>query len=192
MYSDKVEPTYETDAAKVPDAVKFAFHHALMQLKFSAKTAENYAASYTVKVNSITIDGLYGTGTLDCTASPVAWTTSGTTTSYTQAVGTSVGALSMSSQDLVDDNGYVLMLIPQSLEGKTVTFTLDIQSVGDSPAVTDTTVTLDIPALADGWKSGTIYKYTATLNLNANFGWDATGFGEPDVDTWGTKELPLN
>lgn len=174
--------------------VKFTFDHALTQVKFTAKTAKDYSAYYTVTIKNIALKGLNSEGTLNF--SDGSWTLATPAVSLDYSVAYDKVLTSVDVADMTTVGNDVLMLIPQDPVGaKKLVVTFDVAAVagkGDSSlAGTGKTLELDMPSKA--WASGYAYTYQITLNLDGTFGWIASDIADPTINPWqdGGK-VPVN
>lgn len=171
--------------------VAFTFDHALTQVKFTAKTAKDYAAYYTVTIKNIALKGINSEGKLNFNDG--SWTSLATPLDYSVDYDK---VLTSAEADMTTANHDELMLIPQDPAGaKKLVVTFDVAAVADkgdsSLAGTGKTLELDMPSKA--WASGYAYTYQITLNLDAAFGWTASDIADPTINPWKTGDkIPVN
>lgn len=167
--------------------VALTFDHALSQVKFSAMTAKDYSAYYTVTVKNIAIKQINSQGTFKF--SDGSWTLADT--SVTPPLDYSIDAdqvLTETDTDIAATGGHVLMLLPQDPSGKTLTVTFDVAAVdgkGDASLTgTGKTIDIEIPASSTAWEKGFAYTYQIKLNLDATLGWTAPAISDPTITEW--------
>ncbi len=160
------------------------FHHKLSQVKFTAKTAQNYGTDITFKINSITFKGIDSKGVY------VQLPTEGWTTN-TPADQTYTSTATTVTSTAADITGDQVFYMPQKFEqDKTTTdafvvnYTISIKNGTNTTEETiDYTVSLNSAtagkAVFDEWKMGYIYTINLTLGLNEIL-WD------PAVEDWET------
>lgn len=171
--------------------VAFTFDHALTQVKFTAKTAKDYAAYYTVTIKNIALKGINSEGKLNFNDG--SWTSLATPLDYSVDYDK---VLTSAEADMTTAGNDELMLIPQDPAGaKKLVVTFDVAAVADkgdsSLAGTGKTLELDMPSKA--WASGYAYTYQITLNLDAAFGWTASDIADPTINPWKTGDkIPVN
>lgn len=177
----------------VTATVAFTFNHALTQVRFSAKTAKDYSAFYTVTMKNIALKGVNSQGTLNF--SDGSWTLASPAAPLDYSVDYDK-VLSSAEAEMTTAGNDVLMLIPQDPAGaEKLVVTFDVAAVsgkGDPTlAGAGKTLKLDIPSKA--WTSGYAYTYQITLNLDGTFGWTASDIADPTISPWkdGDK-IPVN
>lgn len=162
-------PVYDQAGAyySVGSGVRMRFEHALSRIIFSGLLLNENDARQ-IRIRSVTINGLYDSGTAALSTTPIAWEVDDQrTASYT--VSTSGGELSNSvvlspeSKYVTTETGY-LFLMPQSLQRTpgnqpTMTVTLDI----DGHTVAYPPTTLFTPEV---WEPGKTYKYEIVVDGN--------------------------
>ena len=174
--------------------VEFTFNHALTQVKFTAKTAKDYAAYYTVTIKNIALKGINSEGKLNFSDGSWALASPAVPLDYSVAYDK---VLTSAEADMTTAGNDVLMLIPQDPVGvKKLVVTFDVAAVagkGDSSLTgTGKTLALDMPSKA--WACGYIYTYQITLNLDATFGWTASDIADPTINPWkdAADKIPVN
>ncbi|MBS4764806.1 fimbrillin family protein [Alistipes sp. kh20] len=168
--------------------VSLGFQHALAQVRFTAKTTEDYSAYYTVTLKTIELQEINSKANLKFS--------DGTWTSLTTPVSYSITydkVLTATEVEMTNASNDVLMLIPQNPQDKSMVITLDVAAVenmGDSNLNGNKTVTLTVPATA--WLSGYAYTYDITLNLDSTLG-IVPSITDPTISEWkdGGK-IPVN
>ena len=168
------------------------FRHKLSQVKFTAKTAQNYGTDITFKINSIKFKGIDSKGEYVQLATE-GWTTSTPVdqTYYSSATGQTV------TSTAADITGDQVFYMPQKFanDGTTtdafvVNYTISITNGTNTTSETiDYTVSLNSATTSkvvfDEWKMGYIYTINLTLGLNEIL-WD------PAVEDWGTESKEIS
>lgn len=190
MYADFLDSyDFSVTAPKAETAkVKFTFHHALAQVKFSAKTAADYSTYYNVKVTKIQLTGVNTKATLNAKTGVWDESSLGTPMSYEQTI-SSVGG------QAIDDKAYtvlptddVLMLIPQDAAACSVVLTVEATSKTDPAVVKKQDITVNFTG-DNVWAKNKIYRYKVSLSLNAILGFENATFQTPSVDPWDATEI---
>lgn len=194
LYAPAVTRTYAAADEAVPNAVDFKFNHALAQVKFSAKTKEDYSKYLDVTITKVEIQELVSAATL--AFADGAWTpTVGSTGNFSQTVNNTLGTDMVALKNGADDTN-VLMLLPQNAAGKTVVLTYTTKNKNGDTSLdqTDVTIQLTIPADAGAntWTSNNIYEYQVTLDMGAVLGWGNAAFADPVIKPWGTPKPPID
>lgn len=183
MYATPVNMDFSTTAPTAETAkVALTFNHALVQVKFSAKTAADYSAYYKVKVTGITVKNIASKATLNGLTG--GWGTPSVPADYTQDVA-DVELKSSDYTKLDPASGEVLMLIPQTLADNVVEMTVEATNVTDNTVVKTTKIEVAFPN--DTWEKNKVYRYKATLNLNAILGFENAAFAAPTINPWGEE-----
>lgn len=185
MYADVIDKDFSATVPATADAqVKFNFHHALVQLKFSAKTAADYSAYYTVKVTKVQVVDILSTATLNCKTG--VWSTPTAKLTYEQTVDNKeLNSTGFTQLESAGDD--VLMLIPQNPNGCKVV--MSVTAVNKADAKVTKTTDIEVAFPDEAWVMNNVYRYKVTLNLNAILGFENAVFQEPDIAAWGT-EIP--
>lgn len=157
---DQVGPTYANGAP-----VNIHFKHALSRIVFSG-IVMNETETRVIRIKSITVSGLYDTGSAALSVNPIEWTVDEEqTASYTVSMATgglsSVTPLSAESKYVTTETGF-LFLMPQSLvrepdKEPTMKVTLDI----DGAAVEYPVLPLFSPSV---WQPGKTYNYQVVVD----------------------------
>lgn len=170
------EPMLAQDATTSGGSVALAFHHALTQVKFSAKTAKDYSTGTvtTFKVKSVTVKDAQSKGTLTMNyAVAPAWALAADKADFAAGL---VGAADVDvdntgnvTTQLCADNG-ILMLLPQTL-GANVKVELVYTKTenGTSTDITRNFVlnkALVSAAEMTKWEANKVVNYLFTLSAN--------------------------
>lgn len=169
------EPLLNQTAASNAGTVALPFHHALTQVKFSAKTAADYTATAgrTFTIQSIELKQLIRKGDLTLNyAAPITWTTDGTATDFTIpliAENQTVNTDGLTITPLNAANG-ILMMIPQTLTDDMVVEFTYTQSDGTPNTAITKTFKLN-EAIVNGnplaaWAANKVINYCFTLADN--------------------------
>ena len=168
----------------VTTGVPTLFRHKLSQVRFTAKTAQNYGTDITFKINSIKFKGIDSKGVYVQLATE-GWTTS---TPVDQTYTSTATTVTSTAADITGDQVFYM---PQKFDndGTTtdafvVNYTISIKNGTNTTSETiDYTVSLNSATAGkvvfDEWKMGYIYTINLTLGLNEIL-WD------PAVEDWGT------
>lgn len=195
------EPQKEKDATSNSGSVALPFHHALTQVKFSAKTAADYSITSptaTFKVKSVTVKSALSSGaiTLNLAIAPVkpVWTNLATAADF--AIGLKDGA----AVD-VDNKGALtalcaangmLMMLPQTLSNDIKVELVFDKTIGTANAVEVKKIFTLNKAIVNQtpiteWEPNKIINYVFSLSASEiSFtgtitGWDTVG-GEIEAD----------
>lgn len=182
MYADEVMVAVDgtgnlSVGGATAENVKFTFHHALSQVKFSAKLKTAPEEGDVVKVASVSIASIKSTGTFTFVTSR--WNVDETPkVNYTLAPTTPVVLNENAMSLLGDAGGDVMMLLPQSGTDVKVTLYLNITKGGKT---SNQTVDATIASLK--WDRNKIYHYQITVDNAAiqNF---PIEFGDPIIEGW--------
>ena len=150
-FLDAVTPDIAGDGAAVSSTVTFTFNHALTAVRFNA--AAGFGAAVTVK--SITLSGVYGTGThVIGSTGTSAWTGHGGVSAYVLNPGVALTAGGASKP--LSSGGDELLLIPQTCpSGALATVVLTWE--GDD-------YTLECNLAGEVWEAGKEVVYTVSLS----------------------------
>lgn len=170
------EPQLNQTAATSAGAVALPFHHALTQVKFSAKTATDYTgtAGRTFTVQSIVLKQLNGEGNLTLNyAAPLTWTTLGKATDFTIPLAAENQAVNTNGTAITTLNATdgILMMIPQTLTNDMVIEFTYTQSDGTPNTAVTKTFKLN-EAIVNGnpltaWAANKVINYCFTLADNS-------------------------
>ncbi len=168
--------------------VTLAFNHALSQVRFTAKTTEDYSAYYTVTLKTIELQEINSIGNLKFTDGT--WGALATPISYSITYNKD---LTTTETEMTTAGNDVLMLIPQDPKDKKMVLTLNVAAVadmGDSAINGEKKIDLTVPATV--WTSGFSYTYDITLNLDSTLG-IVPSIADPTIGVWkdGGK-IPVN
>lgn len=182
MYAEVIEKDFSTVAPTASTAsVALNFHHALAQLKFSAKTAADYSAYYDVKVTKVQVVDVMSKAVLN--AKTGEWGTPDTKATYEQKVANTV----LNEKDytaLETEGDDVLMLIPQTLPADCkVVMTVVATNKSDNTITKTTDIDVAFPA-NDAWTKNSTYRYKVSLNLNSILGFENAVFSDPTIVPW--------
>lgn len=164
-----------TDQTKVESAIKFIFSHALTQVNFSVKGADDL----TYKVTAIGIEGVANTGTYSFKDNT--WIATGTTGSYSYPIASDASVTGQTAVPLDQTDG-ALMLMPQTMSSTAnIKLSYDVYKGNvQVDAVTNTTISLENTA---AWEVGKKVRYTLTLSNTA-----ATVEFDTEVGKWNTND----
>lgn len=187
MYADDVvidvDGTGNLTVSGAPtDNVKFTFHHALSQVKFSAKLKNAPAEGDVVQVASVTISSIKSTGTFTFVTRN--WTVNETPkVNYTLAPSNPVVLNENTMSLLSDAAGDVMMLLPQSGADVKVSLYLNITKDGKTSSQT-----VDATIASLNWERNKIYHYQITVDNGSiqNF---PIEFGDPTIERWDDTEV---
>lgn len=189
MYADEVVVDVDgtgnlTVNEAITDNVKFTFHHALSQVKFSAKLKNAPAQGDVVQVASVTISSIKSNGTF--TFATRNWDVNETPkVNYTLAPSSPV-VLNESTMSLLSDSGGdVMMLLPQSGNDVKVTLLLNVKKNGET-SFKSQTVDATITSLI--WERNKIYHYQITVD-NSSIQDFPIEFGDPTIEGWDDTEV---
>lgn len=175
--------------------IQFTFKHALTQVKFSARTIQDYTGYYDLKIQKIVLKGVNSKSTFS--RSTESWNAPTTPVEYTM---TTDQALTQSMDVITTVDNDIFMLIPQKWTSDlTVEITIDVQdAAGHTPDPTVTkgahTITATIPALdaadptATGWLRNHVYNYQLNLDLDQILNMKSIIFANPIVEDWAPEE----
>lgn len=159
--------------------VALTFNHALTQVSFTAKVAQDYAP-YTATVTGIALNNVNSQGTMDLTKSPVVWAPASApavplaySVAYSQALTTTAAPLTAAD---------VLMLMPQNPASVEIEVTFDV--TGGPLAGTGKKISITLGADTKVWEAGWSYTYNITLKLDDTLGWTISGLDEPEINIW--------
>lgn len=191
-----------------PTKQVFTFHHALSQIKYSAKLTQDATTDKAteVKVQKIVIENLGADGTTASTLSTTGTVDmvgktgagdvtyegalSGTSNSYTVTPATAVTlAAATTAPEYVAVNHAtdgVLMLMPQTTTGK-VRFTVTL-AYKDGSGTGQTAEAVFITTAAQTWAPNKIYHYKFGINMPNVLNQKPIEFGEPTISDWDTTE----
>lgn len=206
MVADAIKNTV-WNGTDEPTKQVFTFHHALSQIKYSAKITEDLTSKATeITVKSIMIQNLGEDG---ATASTLA------TTGVISIVGkTGTGDVTYTGDHTGTNNGYtitpttavalanasttpeyaavnhkekdVLMLMPQTTTGKVMfTVKLGYKDASDAPAEAEATF---ITTEAQTWLPNKIYHYKFDISIPQVLNQKPIEFGEPTIVDWDNNE----
>lgn len=159
--------------------VDLTFDHALAQVTFAAKIAQDYAP-YTATVTGVTLNKVNSKGTMDLTKKPVVWTPDASPVAPLNYAVTYSQALTTTMTDLNASD--VLMLMPQDPAGVELVVTFDV--TGGVQNGTGKTITIALEAGTKVWAAGFKYTYNITLKLDNELGWTVSDLSEPDINPW--------
>lgn len=157
--------------------VDLKFDHALAQVTFAAKIAQDYSP-YKATVTGVALNKVNSKGTMDLTKNPVVWAPDAPAVPLSYAV-TYSQELTTTSADLTASD--VLMLMPQDPNGVEIVVTFDV--TGGAQAGTKT-VTIALGTGTTVWAAGYRYTYNITLKLDEVLGWTASELSNPDINPW--------
>lgn len=206
MVADAIKNTV-WNGSDEPTKQVFTFHHALSQIKYSAKITEDITSKATnITVKSIMIQNLDAEGTAASTlattgainvvgrtgAGDITYTgdLTGTNNGYTITPTTPVALANAStSPEYVAVNhktNDVLMLMPQTTTGKVkFTIVLGYTDSADSAAEAEASfITND----AQTWAPNKIYHYKFDISMPQVLNQKPIEFGEPSITDWDTTE----
>ena len=180
MYS---EPTFDCQKASYVNAdndndddsgaykyngVDITFKHALSYIVFNVMTTHNYSATTEFRLNTITLSGVYTTGTFKQKATDP-WTedTSGATgeyVAYTNDSGLEFGNSAVAAEA---EEGKEIILLPQALVAGQQKITINYQISTDNGAHWIAQVQeVDIKnAPVEAWEMGKKYTYTLSIGM---------------------------
>lgn len=168
-------------ATAMPD-IQFTFKHALSQIKFAAKTEQNYT-DYTLSITNITLRNIKNSGSLALTGTDVEWSEQAGSQNYT--TGLNANTIKHDAMvDLTSTGDHVFMLVPQTLTDAVFTFKISAvpTTEGTAAGKVEKTRDFDVVVASSTWEPCKIYKYNVTLTLD--FDAPAIVFGEPSVTDW--------
>ena len=180
------------------NGVDIKFKHALSYLVFNIKTKENYAPQTQFQLESITLSGIYTTGTFTQKGIPAegeTWdpwaestTNTGTYAAYNEVEATERLAFTSTAVAVPETTGKEIILLPQALtaDQQKITIKYDIRTnfMEDDEWITQTqTVDLTNTTVTE-WEMGKKYTYTITIGMDeilfdpAVTDWDSEDGGE--------------
>lgn len=148
--------------------VDITFKHALSYLVFNIKTKEDYSATTQFKLNTITLSGVYTTGSFNQKASDP-WTenTSGATGSYIAYSSTDGLPFTSTAVAAPAATGKEIILLPQALadEKQKMTIAYQISTDGGSNWIDQTQVVDLYDGSVKSWEMGKKYTYTISISM---------------------------
>lgn len=171
-----------TDETKTDASVQLAFTHALTQVNFSVKGADEY----TYKVTSITLKGVANKGTYNFGAVNNEWGDVSGTANYLYSL-KSVPSVTGTEAISIGATDAALMLMPQAMptDAGKVAIEIVYQVYDGETAITDVvTSSIDLKGTT-GWAAGKKIRYTLELaNKGATVSFDASvgPWDEPETD----------
>ena len=185
------------------NGVDIKFKHALSYLVFNIKTKENYAPQTQFQLESITLSGIYTTGTFTQKGTPAEGKTwdpwaelttgeKGTYIAYNENDATKRLPFNSTAVDVPETTGKEIILLPQALtaDQQKITIKYDIRTdfMEEDEWITQTqTVDLTNTTVTE-WEMGKKYTYTITIGMDeilfdpAVSDWDADINGDGEVD----------
>ena len=169
------------------NGVDIIFKHALSYIVFEVKTTADYSASTEFRLNTITLSGVYTTGTFNQKAADP-WTedTSGATgeyVAYTNDSGLEFGNSAVAAPAAATKE---IILLPQALVAGQQKITINYQiSTDNGTTWIDQVQEVDIKnATVEAWEMGKKYTYTLSIGMQeilldpAVTAWEVTEGGE--------------
>ncbi|MBO5312241.1 MAG: fimbrillin family protein [Bacteroidales bacterium] len=148
--------------------VDITFKHALSYIVFNVKTTDDYSVSTKFRLNTITLSGVYTTGTFNQKATDP-WTedTSGATgeyVAYTNNPGLEFGNSAVAAPAAATKE---IILLPQALAAGKQKITINYQISTDNKATwIDQVQVVDIKnATVEAWEMGKKYTYTLSIGM---------------------------
>lgn len=174
-----------TNKTKDDASVLLTFAHALTQVNFSVKGADQY----TYKITSITLKGVANKGTYNFGAVDDEWGDVSGTVNYLYSLKSDPSVTGTEAISIGAANA-ALMLMPQTMPTEADKTTIEViyQVYNGNTAITDAvTSSIDLKGTT-GWTAGKKIRYTLKLtNQGASVSFDAA------VGPWGESETdPLN
>lgn len=179
MYSD---PTFDCEKSSFVNAnkdddddtgnykfngVDINFKHALSYILFNVKTTGDYSATTQFRLNTITLSGVYTTGTFkQKVADP--WTedtagTTGTYVAYTNSPGLEFGNSAVHAAAAA---GKEIILLPQALTADQQKITVNYQISTDGTTWIDQVQEVDLKnATVAAWEMGMKYTYNLSIGM---------------------------
>lgn len=174
------------DGVENPPTVKFAFAHAMSQVRFSASTNNDYSRLYTIEMKSIAIRGISNKGDIDLAASTLTtnpWTNqSASPVDYAASV-TLATPIPFGDALTSITGSDVFMLMPQVFTDAAIEFTVRVtnKNAGGPTPTGDYPVTAKI---SGRWDRNKVYHYEATLDMEQILGVKPIVIGDPSIIDW--------
>lgn len=158
----------DDDSNYTYNGVDINFKHALSYILFNVKTTANYSATTKFRLNTITLSGVYTTGTFKQKAADP-WTedtagATGTYVAYTNASGLPFGN---SAEPAAAETGKEIILLPQELTAGQQKITVNYQiSTDNGTTWIDQVQEVDLKnATVAAWEMGKKYTYTLSIGM---------------------------
>lgn len=178
------------DGLTTPGTVKFAFAHAMSQVRFSAATDNDYSRLYAIEMKSITINGISNKGNINLATDALSanpWTNQeAAPADYSTSV-TFATPVAFSDALTSLNGGNVFMPMPQSFTDAQIEFLIHVtnKNAGGPTATGDYPVTAKITGT---WDRNKVYHYEATLDMEQILGVKPIVIGDPSITEWEAEE----
>lgn len=150
------------------NGVDINFKHALSYILFNVKTTENYSATTKFRLNTITLSGIYTTGTFNQKATDP-WTedTAGATGTYVAFTNTPGLAFGNSAVHAPAAATKEIILLPQALTAGQQKITVNYQiSTDNGTTWIDQVQEVDLKnATVEAWEMGKKYTYNLSIGM---------------------------
>lgn len=149
------------------NGVDINFKHALSYILFNVKTTEDYSATTEFRLNTITLSGVYTTGTFNQKAAdPWAEDTAGATGTYVAYTNTPGLAFGNSAVHAAAAAGKEIILLPQALTAGQQKITVNYQIRTDGGTWIDQVQEVDLKnATVEAWEMGKKYTYNLSIGM---------------------------
>lgn len=166
----------QEDKTKETTTVQFTFQHALSRIEFEVKTADDYTATSTIKLNSVKLSGkFFPSGSLSLGGSSIIWNTGEwnestatikeftiTETDDTRTVTTTPRIVKPTESGAAD----YIMIIPQTFAANGLNLAISYdQTIGGNTTTIPLTKTVN-PSSTFKFVAGNAYKFIISIGMN--------------------------